>query len=187
MIRVPQRARPLAALAFLIPLLSGCSLIREGTAPFEPAPAEASSDAPAEVDGVVPRPEVKARTGNASSYVVFGRRYRVLETSRGFVETGIASWYGEPFHGRRTSSGEVYDMHALTAAHRSLPLPTYVQVTNLDNGRRLVLRVNDRGPFHDDRVLDVSYAAAKKLDMIGPGTARVEVRALEPAATDRAR
>jgi rare lipoprotein A len=94
----------------------------------------------------------------------------------------MASWYGPEFQGRRTSSGEPYDMYAMTAAHTSLPLPTYVEVTNLENERRVVVRVNDRGPFHEDRIIDLSYVAAWKLGMIGRGTARVRVRALEPAA-----
>lgn len=100
----------------------------------------------------------------------------------GHVERGIASWYGEPFHGRRTASGEVYDMHRFTAAHRTLPFHTRVEVTNLDNGQRVVVRITDRGPFVRGRILDLSYAAARKIGMIGPGTARVEIRVLEPAA-----
>ncbi len=106
----------------------------------------------------------------------------VLATSYQYNEEGLASWYGEPFHGRQTSNGEVYDMYAFSAAHRTLPLPTYVQVTNLSNNRSVVLRVNDRGPFIDpeDRIIDVSYAAAEMLGMLEPGTAPVAVRALEP-------
>jgi rare lipoprotein A len=171
---------------------AGCSLAREGTRPFEDPSPEARTTGPSgamgdAAPGAVPRPELKSRIGNPDSYVVFGERYRVLDTSAGFVEEGIASWYGEPFHGRRTSSGETYDMHQLTAAHKHLPLPTYALVTNLENGRRIVVRVNDRGPFHGSRIIDLSYAAAKELDMIGPGTARVEVRALDPPASDAAR
>lgn len=126
----------------------------------------------------VPRAETRSRYGNPSSYVVFGRRYHVMSNSQGYVERGIASWYGRKFHGRRTSSGEPYDMHGMTAAHKSLPLPTYVQVTNLKNGRTTVLRVNDRGPFHENRIIDLSYAAARKLDILDEGTGLVEVRAL---------
>ena len=120
--------------------------------------------------------------GNMESYEEFGQTYRVLESSYEYLEEGSASWYGEPFHGRQTSNGEVYDMYGFTAAHRTLPLPTYVQVTNLSNNRSVVLRVNDRGPFIDpeDRIIDVSYSAAEMLGMLGPGTARVSVRALEP-------
>ena len=169
-------------------LAGGCSLASEGTAPFEPsARPGADDDTAAGGYVVVPQPETKSRYGNPETYVVFGERYHVLDTSDGYVERGIASWYGEPFHGRKTSSGETYDMHRLTAAHKSLPLPTYVQVTNLDNGRRIVVRVNDRGPFHEGRIIDLSYAAARKIGMIGPGTARVEVRALDPPAADRGR
>ena len=102
----------------------------------------------------------------------------VMASSRGYHEVGTASWYGAKFHGRRTSSGELYDMHLATAAHKTLPLPTYAEVTNLDNGRRVVVKINDRGPFSGDRIIDMSYGAALRLGMIGTGTARVEVRAL---------
>ena len=117
-----------------------------------------------------------------AEYEQSGRRYRVLETSRGYDERGIASWYGPQFHGRPTSSGETYDMNRLSAAHRTLPLPSWVRVTNLANGRSLVLRVNDRGPFSDPdrRIIDVSRAAAEQLGMVGSGTASVRVQAVEP-------
>ena len=118
----------------------------------------------------------KSKYGNPSSYVVFGKRYHVLDSSDGFVQRGVASWYGIKFHGRKTSSGEVYNMHAMTAAHKTLPLPAYVHVKNLDNGRSAVVRVNDRGPFVQGRIIDLSYAAAKKLGVKGPGTANVEIR-----------
>lgn len=126
----------------------------------------------------VPRREPKARWGNRETYTVLGRTYRVLRSADGYVERGIASWYGYKFHGRHTSSRERYDMCAFTAAHRTLPLPTYVRVTNLENNRSVVVRVNDRGPFHDGRIIDLSYAAATRLDMKQAGVARVEVRAL---------
>jgi rare lipoprotein A len=119
-----------------------------------------------------------SQRGNPSSYVVFGKRYYVLDSSEGFVQRGIASWYGTKFHGRQTSSGEVYNMHAMTAAHKTLPLPVYVHVKNLDNGRSTVVRVNDRGPFISGRIIDLSYAAAKKLGVDGPGTANVEISVL---------
>ena len=130
----------------------------------------------------VPIFEESSRYGNMPEYDEFGVSYRVLDTSEGYEESGIASWYGDPFHGRRTSSGETYDMYRMSAAHRTLPLPSYVQVTNLDNGRSVVLRINDRGPFVDPdlRIIDVSYAAALKLGLVGPGTAPVLVKALEP-------
>ena len=130
----------------------------------------------------VPVFEEPSRYGNMAEYDQFGVTYRVLGTSEAYEESGIASWYGDPFHGRRTSSGETYDMYGMSAAHRTLPLPSYVQVTNLDNGRSVVLRVNDRGPFVDPdlRIIDVSYTAARKLGLVGPGTAPVRVKALEP-------
>ena len=132
----------------------------------------------------IPEPSVVAEPrsayGNRSPYRVLGRSYRVLESTDGFVETGVASYYGNKFHGRRTSNQEVYDMYAFTAAHKSLPLPSFARVTNLDNGRSVVVRVNDRGPFHEGRVIDLSYAAAVKLDIHRRGTGRVEVRALRP-------
>ena len=118
----------------------------------------------------------KSKQGNPSSYVVFGKRYYVLDSSDGFVQRGIASWYGTKFHGRSTSSGETYNMHAMSAAHKTLPIPVFVHVKNLDNGRSMVVRVNDRGPFVDGRIIDLSYAAAKKLGVDGPGTANVEIR-----------
>lgn len=113
--------------------------------------------------------------GNPSSYVVHGKRYYVLESSQGFVQRGIASWYGTKFHGRKTSNGETYNMYAMTAAHKTLPIPVYVHVKNLDNGRSTVVRVNDRGPFISGRIIDLSYAAAKKLGVDGPGTANVQI------------
>jgi len=124
--------------------------------------------------------EPRSAYGNRSPYTVLGKSYRVLDSTDGFVETGLASYYGNKFHGRRTSNHEVYDMYAFTAAHKSLPLPSFARVTNLDNGRSVVVRVNDRGPFHEGRVVDLSYAAAVKLDIHRRGTGRVEVRALRP-------
>ena len=128
----------------------------------------------------VPRRERPSWYGNPREYVVHGRSYRPMVTSRGFVERGIASWYGRKFHRRLTSTREPYDMFAMTAAHRTLPLPTYVRVTNLENGRSVVVRVNDRGPFHAGRIIDLSYAAAAKIGIAESGTARVEIRAIEP-------
>ncbi len=124
----------------------------------------------------------KSKLGNPTSYVVFGKRYYVLDNARGFVERGTASWYGKKFHGRKTSSGEIYNMHAMTAAHKTLPLPTYVRVENLANGKSVVVKVNDRGPFVGTRIIDLSFAAAQKLNVIGPGTADVEISAVASAA-----
>lgn len=128
----------------------------------------------------VPHAEPPSRSGNPDSYVVFGRRYRVKETSEGHREIGAASWYGWDFHGRKTSSGPPFNMFELTAAHKSLPIPTYARVTNLENGRSVVVKVNDRGPFVGERIIDLSFAAAARLDMLDHGTAQVEVVALEP-------
>ncbi len=130
------------------------------------------------IGDAVPREEPLSKYGNPESYVVLGQRYYTLKSSVGFWERGIASWYGPDFHGKRTSSGEMYDMYYMTAAHKTLPLPTYVEVTNLANGRRIVVKVNDRGPFHSNRVIDLSYVAAKKLGIMAEGTGVVEVRAI---------
>ena len=127
------------------------------------------------------RPEPRSRNGNPAFYDVFGRRYFVLSSATGYVERGVASWYGPGFHEVRTSTGEPYDMYAMTAAHKTLPLPAYVRVTNLQNGRSVVVRVNDRGPFVGNRIIDLSYTAAARLDMLRDGTAIVEVRAVDPA------
>jgi rare lipoprotein A len=124
--------------------------------------------------------EARSRVGNKSPYSVLGKQYRVLDRVDGYVEQGTASYYGNKFHGRRTSNQEVYDMYAYSAAHKSLPLPSFARVTNLDNGKSVVVRVNDRGPFHEGRVIDLSYAAAVRLGITQRGTGRVEVRALTP-------
>ncbi len=126
----------------------------------------------------VPRPEPYSRYGNGPVYEVLGSRYTVLPSATGYQERGVASWYGQKFHGRLTSSREVYDMYEMTAAHKTLPLPTYVRVRNLENGRSIVVRVNDRGPFVHNRIIDLSYAAALRLDMVKDGTGLVEVTAI---------
>jgi len=175
------------ALAFLLTLLGGC-----GTAPSvsdlgelfdeqDGAPAKHPADL-ANIADATPRVEPLSKWGNPSSYIVNGKRYHTLRTSRGYVERGVASWYGTKFHGRRTSSGEPYDMYAMTAAHKTLPIPSYVQVTNLENGRKIIVKVNDRGPFHNNRIIDLSYAAAHKLGILGAGTGLVEMRAIDPRA-----
>ncbi|HTR00044.1 MAG TPA: septal ring lytic transglycosylase RlpA family protein [Candidatus Acidoferrum sp.] len=134
----------------------------------------------AKVKPVVPKVEPRTQAGNRSPYVVDGHTYRVLQNEAGFKEEGIASWYGRKFHGHLTSNGELYDMFQLSAAHKTLPIPSYVKVTNLDNGKNIVVRVNDRGPFHDGRVIDMSYAAAVMLGYAGNGTAHVKVEAIVP-------
>ena len=160
--------------------MTGCSLIPDEDGP--PLLLPCPDDAP----NAVPRAEPKSRYGNPSSYVVNGRRYRVSATNKGYVERGHASWYGRAFHGNPTSSREPYDMCAMTAAHRSLPLPTYARVTNLENNRWAIVRINDRGPFHPNRIIDLSYAAALKLRVVRKGTAFVEVLAIDSSGTGRA-
>lgn len=125
-----------------------------------------------------PRSEALSRYGNGPTYRVWGITYEVMDSADGYLEDGIASWYGAKFHGHRTSSGESYDMYQLSAAHKTLPLPSWARVTNLDNGKSTIVRVNDRGPFHPDRVIDLSWAAAVKLDIDQRGTGRVRVEAL---------
>lgn len=148
-----------------------------------------SDDAPANprdvsnVPDAVPRAEPPSRYGNPKSYKVYGKTYYPLATSKNYTARGTASWYGTKFHGKRTSSGEPYDMYAMTAAHKTLPLPTYVEVANLKNGRAVIVKVNDRGPFHDDRLIDLSYSAATRLDILPYGTGQVEIRAIDPEQT----
>ncbi|MGH8242968.1 MAG: septal ring lytic transglycosylase RlpA family protein, partial [Steroidobacteraceae bacterium] len=149
-----------------------------------PVPAPAPLPAPSAPPGeTLPRDEPRAKSGNPPFYTVAGRRYVVLPSAAGYVERGVASWYGPDFHGGRTATGEIYDMHALSGAHPTLPLPAWVEVTNLQNGRSVVIRLNDRGPFARERIIDLSRAAAERLDMLRAGTAMVEVRSLAPAAT----
>jgi len=141
-----------------------------------PIPADIAS-----VPDAMPRAEPRSALGNPPFYSVSGHRYVVLPSADGYVERGVASWYGTDFHGLRTAIGEPYDMFAMTAAHKTLPLPCYARVTNLANGRSVVVRINDRGPFVSNRIIDLSYTAASRLDMIRNGTAFVQVEALTPA------
>jgi rare lipoprotein A len=177
------RARGRAALRAAVPGLAACLLAAcASNGPQVPAPGAARST-PTQPSSPGAAPERGGQSdrgdrGNPPFYDVLGKRYRVLESSDGYRARGVASWYGRDFHGLATSSGEPYNMHALTAAHTTLPIPTWVEVTNLANGKRVVVKINDRGPFVDNRLIDLSYAAAVQLDMIGTGTARVEVRAL---------
>jgi rare lipoprotein A len=134
----------------------------------------------------VPKAEPPSRYGNKSEYSVLGHTYRLLSDPRGYDERGIASWYGNKFHGYMTSSLEPYDMYQFTAAHKTLPLPTYARVTNLENGKSVVVRINDRGPFHENRLIDLSYAAAVRIGIWPKGTGLVEVRAIDPAHPDAA-
>ena len=168
-------------LCLLIPLsgfLSACSV-------KDSAPRSYSKNWD-EIPDAVPRDEAKSKYGNPDSYEVLGKRYYVMDSSEGFRQKGEASWYGTKFHGQRASSGETYNMYAMTAAHKTLPLPTYVEVKNLDNGRKAIVKVNDRGPFHDGRIIDLSYAAATKLGVVATGTAPVEIRVVNKATINEA-
>jgi len=131
-----------------------------------------------ELHDAIPRIEAKSRGGNKNNYEVRGKRYKVLDSADNFSQKGIASWYGKKFHGHLTSNGEIYNMYGMSAAHKNLPLPTYLQVTNLDNDKTVIVRVNDRGPFHQNRIIDLSYSAAFKLDMLKTGTANVLIEAI---------
>lgn len=162
-------------------LVAACASTGPGTGDGPPPPDQRRD--PSTLDEPVPRDEPLSEQGNPERYTVAGQTYRVRDTSEGYVARGKASWYGTKFHGRRTSSGELYDMNEFSAAHRTLPLPSYVRVTRLDNGRSVVVRVNDRGPFVDDRLIDLSYAAAAKLGIVEDGVTKVEVRALAPDST----
>ena len=132
----------------------------------------------------VPANEPLSRYGNPPAYTVRGKTYTVMKNANGFTQEGIASWYGTKFHGRKTSSGEPYNMYAMTAAHKTLPLPSYVEVTHKGNGRKIIVKVNDRGPFHKGRIIDLSYAAARKLGVSGKGTGPVSIRVINTAALD---
>jgi|TARA_B110000438_G_scaffold30643_1_gene30089 rare lipoprotein A len=181
------------SLVGLIGSLAACSAV----APPTPIPPSSSSRYsidqdrapsrnidPATILNVVPEPITRTMAGNRSPYSVLGKTYQVLPTEEGYRERGVASWYGEKFHGHKTSNGEVFDMYQVSAAHKSLPIPSFLQVTNLDNNRSIVVRVNDRGPFHGDRIVDLSYAAALKLGYADRGTARVELEAIIANGSD---
>lgn len=168
-----QRLFSLFMLSLLMILLSSCSHVarKDGAPNFYVDETK--------VPNAVPKPEPLAKYGNMPSYKVFGKRYYTLKSSKHYTEVGVASWYGTMFHEQRTSSGEPYDMLGMTAAHKTLPLPTYVEVTNLKNNRKIIVKVNDRGPFEGNRIIDLSYVAAKKLGMLGHGTTLVRIKAID--------
>lgn len=162
-------------------VLSGCSGLpsfKSNTTP--PPPRDLAS-----IPDASPRAEARCKYGNPSSYEVFGITYRPLKSAPNFQERGLASWYGPGFHNKLTSCREPYDMYAMTAAHKTLPLPSYVEVRNLENGKHVIVRVNDRGPFHDGRIIDLSYTAAWKLGVLKKGTAPVEIRVLQAGESIR--
>ena len=158
----------------LLLVMSACTTSKVKPIPELPPPEVTH------IPDAVPGVEPLSKNGNPAFYEALGKRYFVMQSAAGYEERGVASWYGPGFHEAATSSGERYDMYGMTAAHKTLPLPTLVQVTNLSNGRSIVVRVNDRGPFKQGRIIDLSFAAATKLDMVREGTAFVEVKALVP-------
>lgn len=166
------------ALLLALTLLAGCAS-RVDVADSTPPPIDAAA-----VPDALPRPDPILAAGNRSPYTVNGVSYHILPSASGYREEGIASWYGLKFHGRKTANGERFNVYGPTAAHKTLPIPSYARVSNLDNGRSMVVRVNDRGPFHSERIIDLSYGAAVKLGFAEQGTARVRVEALDVAGVD---
>lgn len=162
-------------LLLLLLLLSGCSASDRYQQKHDSTPTRLPSEA--ELKDAIARAEPYSRGGN-KDYQVFGKPYKVLSSAQGFEQSGIASWYGNKFHGHLTSNGEIYDMYTMSAAHKNLPLPTYLKVTNTANNKSVIVRVNDRGPFHHSRIIDLSYSAAYKLDMLKTGTAHVKITAI---------
>ncbi len=170
-----MRDDPRRAFAGVVSLLVLASCGGSGVRDHAPSGSASVRDLPQDA---VPKPEEQSRYGNGPTYEVLGKRYAVMPSGAGYSERGVASWYGQKFHGRMTSNQEKYDMYAMTAAHKTLPLPTYVRVRNLQNNKSTVVRVNDRGPFVHNRIIDLSYSAAMKLDMVQDGTSLVEITAI---------
>jgi rare lipoprotein A len=168
-------------LVLLVLVLAGCATGRHG--PDGP-PADTDIDLAA-IPDAVPEDGPPSRHGDPDRYAAHGKNYQVLKNANGFSQTGLASWYGRQFNGARTASGEPYDMYAMTAAHKTLPIPTWVRVTNLANHKQVVVKINDRGPFNSDRIIDLSYAAARKLGIVAHGTARVRIQTVTPATAGR--
>lgn len=182
-------ASSVAMTVCIVTVLSACAgEPRRSIPPPTPLPSPTTSAPPIDLGSIpdaIPKAEPRSAKGNPAFYTVLGKRYFVMKSAEGYAERGVASWYGPGFHTKSTSNGERYDMYAMTAAHKTLPLPSYVQVTNLQNGRSVTVRVNDRGPFKDGRIIDLSYTAASKLGMLRSGTAFVEVRAVSAGATSQ--
>ncbi len=168
------------ALSAVLPMLAGCSSVTNIASLITNPDDPTRPDRVVAVPNATPKHESPCRYGNMPSYSVLGKTYQPMRSAVGFTEKGIASWYGPNFHGKPTSCMEEYDMYKMTAAHKTLPLPSYVEVTNLDNNKQVVVRVNDRGPFHEGRIIDLSYAAAWKLGIVKKGTAPVRIRVVTP-------
>jgi len=178
----------LVLITYLILFVSGCGRLsidivdkspNKRQYPYDEDGIDHTADIdPMSVKSAIPKYEPRSPYGNPRSYEVFGKTYYVMDSALGYSETGIASWYGKKFHGERTSSGEAYDMFAMTAAHKTLPLPSYVKVTSIRNGRSVIVKVNDRGPFHTGRIIDLSYSAAYQLGIVKTGTGKVKLEAI---------
>lgn len=169
-------------------VLAGCSSPQQVSDPRYTLKQDVAPVNPPDVSNVpdaVPMDVAYSRGGNKPVYQVWGKSYRVLDSHIGYREEGIASWYGLKFHGHKTANGEIYDIYKMSAAHKSLPIPSYARVTNLDNGKSVIVRVNDRGPFHENRIIDLSYAAASRLDITQRGTGRVLVEAIDARGAQR--
>ncbi|MES1941935.1 rare lipoprotein A [Salinisphaera sp. T5B8] len=192
-----MRWQPTLALTCAALIVAGCASQPRGSSNTSASSPQASkgggyyqNDGPPDDENIdidsipdaVPRDEPYSRYGNPASYEALGKTYYVLPSAAGFTQTGRASWYGKQFHGRRTSSGEPYNMFKMTAAHKRLPIPSYVRVTNLDNGKQAIVRVNDRGPFHDGRIIDLSYVAARRLGVVAHGSVPVRIETVTPAS-----
>ena len=160
----------------VIGILSGCTFVRETEKDGYPAQSYSVNH----IEDAVPKIEPRTAAGNKNPYKVNGKKYYLEKHPEKYRKKGIASWYGTKFHGRNTANGEIYNMYGMTAAHKTLPIPSYVRVTNRDNGRSVIVRINDRGPFHDNRIIDLSYSAAKKLGYVNSGTAPVLVEYIDP-------
>ena len=167
--------------------LAACEHMQEQESPTEPSRYSVEKDFsptlrmdPANIRDAIPREDPITIAGNKNPYTILGETYHLLPSAKGYKAQGGASWYGLKFHGHKTSNGEVYSIYGMTAAHKTLPIPSYVKVTNVANNRSAVVRINDRGPFHEGRIIDLSYAAASKLGYIGEGTAQVTVEAIDP-------
>lgn len=182
-----MKLRLVASVLMALLMVSACAPVGPAKAPRSSPDSgdirDSGPDAPVDMSHVpdaVPRYEVRTIAGNKNPYTVLGKTYTLIEDEQSYKERGKASWYGRKFHGRRTSNGEIYDMYAMTAAHKTLPIPSYVRVTHLANGKTVVVRVNDRGPFHSDRIIDLSYAAAQRIGILAAGTGLVDVEIVLP-------
>lgn len=176
-----MNASRLAICSLVLLWLAGCASSPGGGYYGNDGPPVKTDIDLSSIPPAVPKPEPLSRFGNPRSYTVFGKTYYPMRTAKNFTQTGVASWYGRQFHGKRTSSGEAYDMYRMTAAHKTLPLPSYVRVTNRRSGKQVIVRVNDRGPFRSGRIIDLSYVAALKLGIVRRGSAPVRIETVTAA------